>query len=465
MVSKASTGFRQGSASFVNIIVIALVAALGGLLFGYNTGIIGVALLGLVKDYHLTSFYQQIITSSLILGALFGCLLTGPVADRFGRRPVIIILAALFVVGAIFSSVASSVTMLIFWRFVLGLPTGGATQVVPVYIAEMAPSEHRGKLVASFQVMVVIGIVIAYLTGFTLGDHWRWMFALGAFPAIALLIGMILLPESPRWLVMKNREPEAIAIFIKLRGDTEAVQMEIETIRQISKQPQGGWKAMFQAWIFPAILISFCLSMFTQITGNNALVYYAPTIFTQAGFSSNIAVLGTTFSMVLVVIMTIVGSVLVDKVGRRCYLLMTIPVSVIALIVMGYLFMGQGPQTNAAKMTMVVCLCIYMMFNCGGFGVCVWLITAEIFPAFVRGKGASIGAFSNWFFTLVVSLTTLSLVNDLGPSFTFWLYAGISVIALLFIFYLIPETKGKTLEAIETELKEHRFYAYQQKKH
>lgn len=460
MVNEVSAGFHKSSSN-VNIIIIALIAALGGLLFGYNTGIIGVASLGMKEELALTDVSQQIITSSLIFGAVLGCLLSGPFADRFGRRPMIIILGCLFVLGAVVSSVASTFTSLVIWRFILGLPTGGATQIVPVYIAEMAPSEHRGKLVASFQVMVVTGIVIAYLVGFGLGNHWRWMFALGAVPAVILLVGMIVLPESPRWLMIKHREADAVKILNKLRGNPQIVEAEINNIKEVSKQPQGSWKDTFQPWIRPAILVTFCLAMFTQITGNNALIYYAPTFFTEAGFPSNIAILGTTFSMVLVVIMTFIGSILVDKMGRRRYLLCTIPVSIIALVVMGYLFTGQGPQTEMSKMAVVVFLCIYMMFNCGGFGVCVWLINAEIFPSFVRGKGASIGAFTTWFFTLVVSSTTLSLINALGLAQTFWLYAVISIIAVLFIFFLIPETKGKTLEEIEESLKEKRFFQFQ----
>lgn len=462
MVNKVSTDFQKSSSN-INIIIIALIAALGGLLFGYNTGIIGVALLGMKQELGLTDLSQQIVTSSLILGALLGCLLSGPFADRFGRRPMIILLGILFILGAVISSIASSFISLVIWRFILGLPTGGATQIVPVYIAEVAPSEHRGKLVASFQVMVVTGIVIAYLVGFGLGDHWRWMFALGAIPAVILLAGMVSLPESPRWLMLKHRETEAIEILTKLRGNAQIVEAEINNIKEVSKQPQGSWKDTFQPWIRPAIIVTFCLTMFAQITGNNALIYYAPTFFINVGIPANMAILGTTFSMVLVVIMTFIGSILVDKMGRRRYLLSTIPVSIIALIVMGYLFAGQGPQTEASKIIMIVFLCIYMMFNCGSFGVCVWLINAEIFPAFVRGKGASIGAFANWLFTLVVSSTTLSLIGALGLSHTFWLYAIISVIAMLFVYWLIPETKGKTLEEIEESLKEKRFFQFQRK--
>ncbi|MDI2091444.1 sugar porter family MFS transporter [Commensalibacter oyaizuii] len=463
MTSPSTNGVHAKTSSAGSMILIAGIAALGGLLFGYNTGIIGVAALGLGQQFALDATSQQIVTSAIILGALLGCLIVAPFSDRFGRRPVIAVIGILFVLGSLASAFAPTLSTLIWARFLLGFPTGAATQVIPGYIAEIAPSHHRGKMVSLFQVMVVLGITIAYFGGYPLGSDWRLMLGLGAIPAVILLIGIFALPESPRWLLTKNRTADALKILTKLRGGRENAQKEIDHIQQISNQPQGSWKDLAQPWIRPAVIVGTSLAMFCQITGNNALIYYAPTIFTNAGFPSSFAVLGTGFSMLLVAIMTIIGSILVDKVGRRRYLLWTIPGSIVALILMGYLFMDAGPQTDFSKMLTVLCLCIYMMLNCGGFGVCIWLINAEVYPLFVRGKGGSLGAFSNWIFTLVVSLTTLSLVDSLGTTGTFWLYAVISTIALIFIIFLVPETNGRHLEEIEEDLRQHRFYAFQQK--
>lgn len=421
--------------------IIAGITALGGLLFGYNVGIIGIALLGLGKQFVLDVTLQQIITSSTILGALFGCMITQPVSDRLGYRPTIILVVLLFILGSLACALSPSISVLILSRFILGLPIGGATQIIPVYIAEMAPPQHRGKMVVFFQLMVVTGITIAYFGGLALGDHWRWMFGLGIVPAIMLLLGMSILPESPRWLVIKKRQQEAYRILQRIRGNDEIAKKEMEAIESVSHQPQGSWKDLTQSWIRPAIIVGASLAMFCQITGNNALIYYAPIIFTQAGFSHDIAIIGSGISIFLIVIMTMIGSVLVDKIGRRRYLLWTVPGSIIALIIMGYLFLGSGPQTDFSRLLVLVCLGVYMLFNGGSFGVCIWLINAEIYPLFVRGKGASLGAFSNCFFTLIVSLTTLSLVTDLGATYTFWLYALISFIALVFIICLVPETK------------------------
>lgn len=442
---------------------IALIAALGGLLFGYDTGIIAVALVGLGRQFGLGDTAKQLITAALIFGAMIGCLGTGPISDRWGRRRTVMLVGTIFGIGSLCSALSPSVPFLIASRLLLGLSAGSATQIVPVYIAEVAPSARRGRMVALFQLMIVSGITVAYCTGFVLGNHWRVMFALGVVPAIILLIGMIFLPESPRWLWMSGREKEAMKVLLDVRGDAVVARRELDDIRNVSDQVQSRWRDLTKPWVRPAVVVAAVLAMFTQITGNNALVYYAPTILIQAGFSDKVAVLGSGFGTVLVVIMTVVGSYLVDKVGRRRYMLWTIPGSVVALGVMGFLFLGAGPTTALSRGLAVAALGIYLMLNCGGFGVCLWLIIAEIFPLFVRGKGAAVGAFSHWIFDLLVSLTTLSLVRALGPAYTFWLYGAISVVGVLFIAYFVPETRGKTLERIEHDLREHRFYPYAQR--
>ncbi|UPG92602.1 sugar porter family MFS transporter [Luteibacter aegosomatissinici] len=447
------------------VVGIAVIAALGGLLFGYDTGVIGVALLGLGRQFALDDTTKQLVTGAIIFGALFGCLATGPFSDRLGRRRMVIFVGVLFAIGSIASAFAPSVGWLIAARFVLGLSAGSSTQIIPVYIAEVSPSKHRGKMVTLFQFMVVFGITVAYFTGFVLGEHWRYMFGLGVVPAIILLAGMVYLPESPRWLVAEKRIDEAMKVLERVRGNTAAARAEIEEIQTVAEQePSSSWKDIAKPWIRPAVIVGAGISMFSQITGNNALIYYAPTILTKAGFSDEAAVLGTGASTVLVVIMTVIGSFLVDKIGRRTYLLWMIPGSIVALIVMGFMFQGAGPQNDFSRWLAVACLGAYMMLNCGSFGICIWLINSEVYPLFVRGKGASIGAFSHWTFDLIVTLTTLSLVTWLGATHTFWLYAVISVFALAFVYYLVPETAGKSLEEIEHELREHRFYPFQKKR-
>ncbi|EBA44435.1 MULTISPECIES: sugar porter family MFS transporter [Pseudomonadota] len=443
--------------------LIAIVAALGGLLFGYDTGIIGVALLGLSQDFVLNDTLKQFVTGAIIFGALFGCLLTGPISDRIGRRRTIIGVGLVFALGSLLSALSPSVGFLVVSRFLLGLSAGSSTQIIPVYIAEVAPPQHRGKLVVLFQLMVMTGITVAYFTGFALGEHWRWMFGLGVVPALILLAGMAILPESPRWLLVRGREAAALSVLTHVRGDAHWAARELEEIKTVSREPQGTWRDLRLPWIRPAVIVGGAIAMFSQITGVNAMIYYAPTILTQAGFSTDTAVLATGSSTILVVLMTWFGSVLVDRIGRRRYLLWLIPGSIAALIGMGLLFQSGGPTTTLEQWLVVLCLAGYLMLNCGGFGVCIWLINSEVYPLFIRGKGASVGAFSHWFFDLLVTLTTLSLVTALGAANTFWMYAAISTGALLFIWRYVPETRGKSLEQIEHELREHRFYPFQQK--
>jgi sugar porter (SP) family MFS transporter len=453
-VVSAPSDFGVGSGLVVRI---ALVAALAGLLFGYDTGIIGVALLGLGRELALDDVARQLVTGAIIFGALFGCVGTGPVSDRFGRRPTIMLVGAVFALGAILSAFSPGVEALIGSRLLLGLAAGSATQIVPVYIAEVAPPAHRGKLVVLFQFMICLGITVAYFTGFALGEAWRVMLGLGAVPATILLLGVAFLPESPRWLLISGKEDAARAMLERIRP-LDQVGLEMDEIRSVSAMPQGSWRDLFQPWVRPAIVVGTGIAMFSQVTGNNALIYYAPTILTRAGFSESTAVLATGSSTVLVLMMTMIGSVLVDRVGRRRYLLWMIPGSIVALGLLAFLFSNGGAATPVGRGAMVACLAAYLMLNCGGFGVCIWLINSEVYPLFVRGKGASLGAFSHWIFDLLVTMTTLSLVSALGVSSTLLLYAAISFAAVLFIYFLVPETIGQSLEQIEHRLREGRFY-------
>lgn len=445
------------------VVVVSIIAALGGLLFGYDTGIIGVALLGLARDFALNDTLKQIVTGAIILGALVGCLGTGPISDRIGRRWSIALVGLVFTIGSILSAAAPSVAVLILARFILGLSAGSATQIIPVYIAEVTPPAHRGKLVVMFQFMVVFGILVAYLTGYALGHQWRWMFALGIIPSAVLMIGMLLLPESPRWLLGKNRESEALGILERVRGDKKGAQQELDEIKEISAQPEGQWKDLFSPWVRPALIAGFGIAMFSQITGNNALIYYAPTILSDAGFGDSASVLAAVGGAVLINLATVLGIFLVDRIGRKRFLLWMVPGSAVALIIMGALFIGGSPDNPAAQWTLVACLAIYMALN-SSFGVCLWLINAEVYPLFVRGKGASVGAFSHWIFNLLMTLTTLSLIGALGTSGTFWLYALITIVALVFIVRYVPETKGRSLEEIEADLRNGTFFPAKRKK-
>lgn len=437
--------------------MVSVVAALGGLLFGYDMGIIGVALLGLAHDFALTDTLKQVVTGAIIFGALFGVFSTGAISDKIGRRRSIMLVGLIFTIGSLMSAMAPTVIFLIVSRFVLGLSAGSATQIIPVYIGEVAPPASRGKLVVMFQFMVVFGILVAYLTGYALSDSWRWMFGLGMIPAIILMLGMLLLPESPRWLVNQDREGDALGVLTRVRLSRSAAQNEVDEIKDISARPEGSWSDLFSSWIRPALVAGAGIAMFSQITGNNALLYYAPTILTEAGFGDNASILASIGAIVLVNISTIFGIFMVDRIGRRKFLLWMVPGSAVAMAVMAILFMGGMPESSVEQYLLLICMAIYMALNCS-FGVALWLINAEVYPLFVRGKGASVGAFSHWTFDLLVTLTTLTLVNALGTSGAFWLYAAISALGVVFIIRYVPETNGRSLEQIESDLKAGEFF-------
>ncbi|ANF59105.1 sugar porter family MFS transporter [Halotalea alkalilenta] len=458
------SGQTRGLSGVPLVVMISVIAALGGLLFGYDTGIIGVALLGLSQQFVLDDTTRQFVTASIIAGALVGCVGTGPISDRLGRRRTAMLVGLVFAVGSVLSAMSPTVMILVLSRFVLGLAAGSATQIIPVYIAEVTPPAHRGKLVVMFQFMVVFGITCAYFTGFVLGNEWRWMFALGVVPAVILMLGMLVLPESPRWLLSKGREDEAMSVLQRVRSSPDKAQAELDEIKTVSNQPQGTWKDLGQPWLRPAIIVGAGIAMFSQITGNNAIIYYAPTILTNAGFGDNAAVLAAGGGGILITITTLIGSLVIDKVGRRRYLLSMIPGSIIALLIMGWLFQGDAPVDPSQQWLVVTCLVIYMALNCGSFGVCIWLIISEVYPLFVRGKGASIGAFSHWGFDLMVTLTTLSMIGAIGLTYSLWLYALTSLAAMVFIYFLVPETSGRSLEDIEQALRERRFYPFQQRR-
>lgn len=444
------------------VVLISIVAALGGLLFGYDTGIISVALLGLKQEFAMGAQTQEWVTSAIVAGALLGCLGTGPISDSLGRRRATALVGLVFVIGSLLSALAPSVAVLVMARLLLGLATGSASQIIPVYIAEVTPPHRRGALVAMFQFMVVLGICFAYLWGYLLGDAWRWMFFLGVIPATILMLGMLILPESPRWLLSKQREAEALAILRRVRGDEREATKELHEIQAIARQPQGGWRELRKPWLRPALVVGVGIAMFSQITGNNAIIYYAPTILSNAGFSHRAAILAPAGGAIAITLATLIGSQVVDRVGRRRYLLRLIPGSIISLVLLGWLVMdGQSALSGNEQILIAACLILYQGFNAGAFGVCIWLIISEVFPLYVRGKGASIGAFSHWGFNLLVSLTTLSMIERIGLGYAMWVYAGISLLAMLFVYFLVPETAGHSLEQIEADLRRQRFYPFQ----
>lgn len=451
----------RGSASARNYMMfIAAMGSIGGLLFGYDTGIIASALTPMSMQFGLTTIMEQVVVSSILVGCIFGALGAGGLTDKYGRRPVIIGVGIVFAVAALLCSVTWNTTTLILFRFILGLSVGGASQVIPVYISELAPQSKRGGLVVVFQLAIIIGILISSVSGIALigyENSWRWMIALGAIPAVILILAGIILPESPRYLFRCGKIDMARKVLTKVRGPQEDIDQEIEQIQiieELDKQNTGTWSELFSPRIRPALIAGLGIAIFSQITGINAIIYYAPTILMNAGFEGTSGLWAGLINSIAILLVTILGMRLVDKWGRRKILLMFIPVSISGLLILAFSF--SGGQTLHPWLTVTGMVC-FAAFNGGSISVALWLVISEIFPLKVRGKATSVCAAAVWIADLLVSLTTLSLVEGLGVQGIFLLYTAISIAAFIFTYCAIPETKGRSLEEIEESLDRGKF--------
>lgn len=434
---------------------VAAISALGGLLFGYDTGIISSALLDLGRDLQLSSRTQEIVVSAILVGAMVGAPVSGTLVARHGRKPVIMAVAVVFAVGAVAAAVAPGTGTLIAARFVLGLAVGAASNTVPVYIAETAPAGIRGRLMVLFQLMVAVGQLISYLVGYALAgpDGWRWMFALAAIPAVVLAVGMLPLPESPRWLVGQGRVKEAESVLTALRRPGADIGGEIEEITAVRTKERGAnWRALRGKWVRPALVVALGIAAFSQLTGINAMVYYAPKLLTDAGFGDSTALLTGVGIGVMLVCAGIAGTLLVDRTGRRRLLLWLLPGSGLAMAVLALAFLGTG-GSDAQKWTVVLALFAYIFLNGASMQAVVWLIGPEVLPLAVRGPAMSLATTAVWGFDLLIALTALSAVDAFGRTATFLVYALMNAACWVFVLRRVPETRGRTLEEIEQALR------------
>jgi len=444
----ASSNAQLRTARFVY--VAAVFAALGGLLFGYDTGVISGALIFIKREFGLTTLAEEIVVSGVLLGATLGAIVGGKAADLFGRRRVLLVTAAIFGIGALASAVAPSPSVLIVSRVVLGLAIGLASTNVPVYLSEVAPPHARGWVVSLFQLAVTVGIVVAYLTDYAFAgvEGWRWMLGLAVAPALVFGIGMFFLPETPRWLVRRGQHEVAHRVLVRIR-ELPDVNIEIEEIKaSLAQQAESGhWTDLLRRQVRPALVVGLGLAVFQQITGINTVIYYAPRILQTAGLNSaSGAILATVGVGVVNVGMTILAMFLVDRAGRRPLLLVGIAGMIITLGMLGLSF--RYPSGQLAWIA-VICLMGYVASFAISLGPIFWLLIAEIYPLKIRGLAEGTAATFNWASNLVVSLTFLTLVEKLGASSTFFLYALASVASWIFAYYFVPETKGRTLEQIE----------------
>ena len=439
-----------------NVILTAGIAGLGGLLFGYDTGIIASALLFIRGDFGLGSFEQGLVVACVPVGAILGAAFAGQAADRYGRRLVIIAAAIVFIIGAIGSAASPETATLCLSRVLLGVAVGLASANAPVYISEVAPPELRGRLVSCFQLAVTVGILVAYLVGlaFSPNEEWRWMLGLGAVPALALLVGMLRMPQSPRWLVMVGEDYKARLVLTKIRRDDEkAIDAELAEIKDSLAVEPGGWRDLLEPAVKAALLVGIGLAILQQVTGINTVIYYAPTIIEYTGVNSgSSAILASLGVGVINVLATIYALYAIDRRGRRPLLFIGVTGMSASLFALGGAFLANEGATFVTIVA-IASLMAYVAAFAISLGPIFWLLNSEIYPLHVRSKAAAAGTMANWTFNFIVSLTFLLLIDALGQSGTFFFYGAVGLLTLWFCWRLVPETKGKTLEQIEAIFK------------
>ncbi|BBL68487.1 sugar porter family MFS transporter [Methanoculleus chikugoensis] len=443
---------RSGLTTFVYVAV--AVAAVGGFLFGYDTGVISGAILFITGEFALPPTLEEIATSSVLVGAILGAIAGGLLADRIGRRLSIIAASVVFLAGTGVVVVAPGLPVFLAGRVLIGMAIGIASFVVPLYISEIAPSALRGGMVSLNQLFITIGILISYGVDylFSASSDWRAMFAFGAVPATVLLVGMFLLPDSPRWLVSRQQTDRATAVLRKVRGTGE-ISGELEEITKSNGvQKAGRWSDLLAPSIRMPLFVGFGLAVLQQLTGINTVIYYAPTIFQFAGLHSAGASIAATAGVGAVnVLATVAAVVLVDRTGRRPLLLAGIAGMVVSLAVLGAGFALSGAVQSGSLLGLItaVSLMAYVASFAIGLGPVFWLLIAEIYPLNVRGRAMSVATVANWGANFLITLTFLTLVGILEQAGVFWLYALVGLLAWFFVLRLVPETKGLTLEEIE----------------
>ena len=441
--------YRKGLVGWASV-----VAALGGLLFGYDTGIVSAALLYVTPEYHLGNVGQQTFVAVLLAGAVVGVLVGGAVTDRLGRRRTMLVIAALYVVGALVSALSPWLPLIYVARFFLGLSVGSSSLVVPMYIAEIAPARLRGRLVSLNQLAVAFGIFVSYLVGFAFASisGWRWMIGLAAAPAVVMLLGLIPLVESPRWLSTRGRHEEARAAMVRVRPTEREADEELDDIRSaLEDESAVTYRSLFQSRpVRRGILIGVVVAATNQLVGVNAILYYAPTILKQAGFGDSSAILSSVGIGGAFLIFTVVGLFAVDAIGRRRTLLIGIAVVVVVLASIGALYLF--PQSSTVGVLLVVGLTVYEAAFSASLGIGIWLVNSEILPNRVRGKAQSFGTVTHWGLDLIISLVVLSVISAVSATGLFWIFAGFGIVGFVVLFKILPETRGRSLEQIEREL-------------
>ncbi len=432
------------------VLLVASVAALGGLLFGYDTGVISGAILFITRDFDLATRLQAFTISVVLIGCMAGAAVAGGVADRIGRRSTLLVAGLIFFAGAIVSALTPNETVLLAGRFVVGIGIGFSSVVAPLYISEVAPASSRGALVSLYQFAITVGILAAYVIDFALasGGQWRWMLGLAVVPSLVLIGGMLVMPESPRYLFKIALGDRARAELQRIYDNPGESAREEQSIVESLRTKSAGLEAFRQPAVRLALFIGISLAVLQQITGINTVIYYGPQIFQMAGIASaSASILAQSLVGTVNCVMTLVAIFFVDRIGRKPLLYIGLAGMFVALATLAISFARPtlaGSQGTIALVSMMV----YVGCFAFSLGPIVWLLISEIFPLPVRGLGMSLSTLANWVGNFLVSQFFLTMIARLGRPVTFWIYALLCIVTILFVRSMVPETKQELLEDI-----------------
>lgn len=459
MDNQSSVKAVNSHRGFMNLV--SWVTGMGALLFGYNTAVVNGAMgfMARKSQLNLSPFNQGVISSGLTLGAAVGAVFGGPLSDKVGRKKVLSYLGVIFIVGAIGCALAPSVLVLLVFRFILGLAVGSASATVPVFLAEMAPTEKRGQMVSMNQFLIVFGQFLAFginaWLGSTFGANagiWRVMLSVATLPAVLLWIGMFMMPETPRWLASKGRYKDALQSLMRVRDQSTAEReaMEIElAVKKDQAKNTASWADFKQPWILQIVVTGSLLGVLQQFVGINSIMYYGTQILQSSGFGAKAALISNVANGVVSCIGAVIGMYTIDKLGRKKLEYSGLIVCGVALVSVG-LIKTFAANTSWGPTIIMILILLYILFFQGSIGPVTWLMNSEIFPSRYRGLGTGITMFFLWFANFLVGLFFPVLLANFGLANTFYLFAFCCVLGIWFVHARIPETKGVQLEEIES---------------
>lgn len=430
---------------------ISSVAALGGVLYGYDMGIIATAQIFVKRSFFLSTLMEELVVSIVLVGAMIGALGGGVIADRIGRRATLVWAGIVFIVGSMLAPLSPNVAILIVARAIIGVGIGFTSVTAPVYVSELAPPQSRGMLIGLYQFALTVGIALADLVGYWLANQqaWRLMFGIAAVPTIFFLAAILTVPESPRWLFAHDRPEEAESVLNSFT-DTVGAQRFLDDIRDGLKVPiEQSWSALWSPAVRGSLFVAVGLTVLQQATGINTIIYYGPQIFELAGIATHSSAIFATLLVAIVnVLATVVGIVLVDRVGRKPLLYVGVAGMTITLFALAFALSHKAMMGPSLGVIAIACLMGYIACFAFSLGAIAWILVSEVFPLRVRGRGVAVATLFSGIANFAVSLTFLSLINAVGDSSTFAIYGILSIVTLFFVRFAVPETCGRELESI-----------------